>query len=83
MTAALRHGQWGIVELLLECQSIDVNAPDADKVAPVLLCINNSQKNNNHGSSAKCLEQLVKRGAKIDVVDSDGCGLVELALICW
>eukprot|EP00961_Rhodomonas_salina_P180883 2441366-Rhodomonas_salina.1 len=81
LSSALRHGQWGVVELLLECKTIDVNASDAAKVPPVLLCIMSSRKKNSHGSSAKCLEQLVHRGAQIDVADSDGYGLVELALL--
>eukprot|EP00960_Hanusia_phi_P040571 754532-Hanusia_phi.AAC.1 len=81
LTAAIKEGQWGIVEILLENSRIEVNVEDACGLSPLILCIENADKKaSKHGSAIVCLGKLLEHGARLDVQDLSGRGAIEIAL---
>ncbi|EKX52761.1 hypothetical protein GUITHDRAFT_133774 [Guillardia theta CCMP2712] len=81
LTAAIKEGQWGVVEILLENKRMEVNVEDACGLSPLILCIENATKNaSKHGSAIVCLGKLLDHGARLDVQDRSGRGAIEIAL---
>ena len=73
LTLALRCKQWGVVDLLLQQEHIDMNVVGMDGQSALLMAVKEAE-------ASKFIRPMIAKGAKLDATDAQGNGIMDICI---
>jgi hypothetical protein len=73
LTLALRCKQWGVVDLLLQQEHINMNVVGMDGESALLMAVKEAE-------ASKFIRPMIAKGAKLDATDTQGNGIMEICI---
>ncbi len=73
LTLALRCKQWGIVDLLLQQEQININVVGVGGESALLMAV-------KEANASKFIRPMIAKGAKMDATDAQGNGIMDICI---
>jgi hypothetical protein len=73
LTLALRCKQWGIVDLLLQQEQININVVGIGGESALLMAV-------KEANASKFIRPMIAKGAKMDATDAQGNGIMDICI---
>jgi ankyrin repeat protein len=73
LTLALRCKQWGVVDLLLQQERIDMNVVGLGGESALLMAVKEAE-------ASRFIRPMIAKGAKIDATDAQGNGIMDICI---